>query len=306
MTDVIGVDLGGTNLRVAAFRGLDDGVTEPLASVRQPVGDEREVDAVIEAIAVAVAQVGGDPRVPVGVGLAAMLSDRRGTVASAPNLGWRNVSFGPRLAARLGRRVGVYNDVNAAAFGELGLGAGRGARDLLAVFVGTGLGAGVIADGRLIEGATNCAGELGHVKVAWGPDAAPCNCGGRGCIEAYVGGVHLLAAIQRETGRELLPSDVDAAAGTGVAWAVALWDRLAVLLAVAIGNAVTVLNCDRLVLGGGVLGRAPELRARTVAAMATLVPPALWAPLTIVDAALDDDAGLLGAALLAARGVSLL
>lgn len=306
MTAVIGVDLGGTNLRVAAFDGLAAG---PIAAVRHPVGDDRAVGAVIEALGAAVdavaAEAGFDRAVPVGVGIAAMLSDRRGTVANAPNLGWRDVDFGARLAARLGRPLGVYNDVNAIAYGEYGLGAGHGARDLLAVFVGTGIGAGVIADGRLVEGATNCAGELGHVKVAWGADAAPCNCGGRGCVEAYVGGVHLQARIRAES-KHQHAGEVDAAAAAGEPWAAALWERSATLLAVAIGNAVTVLNCDRVVLGGGVLGRAPALRARTVAAMEELMPPALWAPLSIVDAALGDDAGLLGAALLATHGVSLL
>ena len=193
---VIGVDLGGTNLRVAAVEG------GAIARRQQIVlGEARDVDAVVAAIAGLVAAVAGDLAVaPVGVGVAAMLADRRGTVVNAPNLGWRDVAFGAALAARLGPRhpLGVYNDVNAIAYGELGAGAGRGARDLLAVFVGTGLGAGVIASGALVEGASNCAGELGHVKVAAGPGAAPCGCGARGCVEAYVGGAALLARIRRE------------------------------------------------------------------------------------------------------------
>jgi|JI10StandDraft_1071094.scaffolds.fasta_scaffold11233_5 glucokinase len=314
---VIGVDLGGTNLRVAAVEG------GAIARRQQIVlGEARDVDAVVAAIAGLVAAVAGDLAVaPVGVGVAAMLADRRGTVVNAPNLGWRDVAFGAALAARLGPRhpLGVYNDVNAIAYGELGAGAGRGARDLLAVFVGTGLGAGVIASGALVEGASNCAGELGHVKVAAGPGAAPCGCGARGCVEAYVGGAALLARIRRELAAGASPAVLAAAGAVDAAhpghvdaladddpWARALWDECGGYLALAIGNALTVLNSDRLVLGGGVLGRAPRLRARLVAGLPAIAPAAILRPLTIVDATLGDDAGLIGAALLAGAGTSLL
>ncbi|MBK9033584.1 MAG: ROK family protein [Myxococcales bacterium] len=316
VTAVVGVDLGGTNLRVAAV--VDGAIT---ASVRRVLGERRSVAEVVDAIAAAVAEVApaGAASAPVGVGVAAMLGDRRGTVVNAPNLGWRDVDFGAQLAARLGPRhpLGVYNDVNAIAYGEFAAGAGRGARDLLAVFVGTGLGAGLVVNGTLAEGASNCAGELGHVKVASGADAAPCGCGARGCVEAYVGGAALQARIRRELAAGASPAVAAAAGGADAAhpghvdaladvdpWARALLDECGRWLALAIGNAVTVLNPDRLVLGGGVLGRSPRLRARLVAELPAVAPIAVLRPLTIVDAALGDDAGLVGAALLARDGVS--
>ncbi len=335
---VIGVDLGGTNLRVAAFadlavqarRAQDRGVggaVAPAASLKRPVGEARGVEAVLTALTGAIDEVlaaaGVDPGadVAVGIGLAAMLADRQGTVARSPHLDGTDVAFGPALAARLGprRTLGVYNDVNAIAYGEYGLGAGAGARDVLVAFVGTGIGGGLIVDGRLVEGATNCAGELGHVKVALGPDAAPCACGGRGCVEAYVGGTYVqrraraeLAAGARSTAIELAggdpgrvhPGHVDQAAAAGDPWATALWAELAPLLALALGNAVTMLNPERLILGGGMLGHTPGLRAMVVAALDDVCPPALRRPLRVVDAALGDDAGIIGAALLAAHGVS--
>lgn len=286
MSWVIGVDVGGTNLRVAAFADLGPGRAHaPVAVARQPVGADPTVDRVVDAIGALIdrvtAEAGADRDAPIGVGLAAMLGDRRGRVVNAPNLHWRDVDFGARLSARCRRPLGVYNDVNAIAYGEYGVGAGQGARDLLAVFVGTGVGAGVIADGRLVEGATNCAGELGHVKVAWGPAARPCPCGQRGCVEAYAGGASKPGATPERLA------------------------EAAQLLAVAIGNAIAVLNCDRLVLGGGVLAHLPALRRDLVDALPAIVPLALWRPLTIADASLGDDAGIVGAALLAAAGVSL-
>ncbi len=336
---VVGVDLGGSNLRVAAYHDLGAAAAEaraarhplakqPAAVVRRPVGDDRRVETLLEVVAGAVGEVlrtvgvSAVEKVPVGVGIAAMLADRKGTVANSPHLGWRDVTFGPMLAKRLGpaRPVGLYNDVNAIAFGEFGVGAGAGARDLLCVYVGTGIGGGLVVNGALAEGATSCAGEIGHVKVAWGEDAARCNCGGRGCVEAYVGGSYVLARIRAElTGGQrslavdlaggdpsaVHPGHVDQAAAEGDPWALALWTELAPLFAVALGNAITLLNPDRVVLGGGMLGRTPTLRDQALVALQLVTPPALLDPVEIVDAALGDDAGLVGSALLADAGVSL-
>ena len=314
----IGVDLGGTNLRAAAFAG---DAPAPAAAWREPIGADRDVERIVERVAAAVERVAGEARLParapVGVGIAAMLRDRQGTVANSPHLGWRDVAFGRALAARLGSRpLGVYNDVNAVTWGEVKHGAGRGAEDVLAVYVGTGIGAGLVVGGRLVEGATNCAGELGHVKVAWGAAAAPCNCGQRGCVEAYVGGEYVQRRARCElaggaaslalalAGRAdaVTPAHVDEAARAGDAWALDLWDELAPLFAVALGNAVAVLNPARLVLGGGLLSRTPLLHEMTVAAMTIATPIAHLDALSIVPAELGDDAGLVGAAELAASG----
>lgn len=335
MTRSIGIDLGGTNFRVAAFADLEDlarashagkfaAPPTPVVVHKEPVGEPRDPDTIIERVAaqverISVAAGAGPGAISVGVGLAAMLRDRRGTVANSPHLRWRDVPFGARLAARLGPRyrVGVYNDVNAITYGEYGLGAGGGAADLLAVYVGTGIGGGLVVDGRLAEGATNCAAEIGHVKVRWDDDAAPCACGGRGCVEAYVGGSYVLRRIRAElaTARsqaltlagkldDVTPTHVDLAAADGDPWALGLWSELAPLLAVALGNAITLVNPSRLVLGGGLLSRTPVLRELALTTMQVIVPAALLEPLTIVDGALGDDAGIIGAALLASRGVS--
>jgi len=316
----IGVDLGGTNLRLAAF---DGGGTTPLAHRKSRVGEPRDPDTLIARIVEEVTVLApASGRVPVGVGIAAMLRDRRGTVANSPHLRWRDVDFGVRLAAALGPRfpVGVYNDVNAIAYGEYGLGAGAGAQNVLAVYVGTGIGGGLIVDGRLAEGASNCAGEIGHVKVRWDDRAMPCACGGRGCVEAYVGGSYVQTRIRAElaggapsralalAGRveDVNPGHVDQAAAEGDAWALELWAELSTLLAVVLAGAICLVNPDRLILGGGLLGRTPVLRAHVELALAVAAPAALMEPLSVVDAALGDDAGIIGAALLARRGVSLI
>ena len=324
VTIQIGVDLGGSNLRAAAF-GDGDGAT-PLEVHREAVGDDRSPDAIVERMARTIERLAGvsvSP-IPVGIGLAALLRDRRGTVANSPHLRWRDVPFGELLGRRLGARyrLGVYNDVNAITWGEAVAGAARGYRDVLAVYVGTGIGGGLIVGGQLIEGASNCAGEIGHTKVRWDEEAAPCMCGGRGCVEAYAGGSYLVARIRRELANQRLkttvleraggsldavtPSHVDAAALDGDEWALGLWTELAALLSVALGNALAILNSQRLILGGGVLGRTPVLRAMTEIDLMLVAPPASLEPLTIAVAELGDDAGLVGAARLARDGVSII
>lgn len=317
----IGIDLGGTNLRSASFA---PGTTTPLEHAKEKVGAARDPQSIVERVSLAVEKLAGQHPgpIPVGVGIAAMLQDRRGGVGNSPHLRWRDVPFGTLLAARLGPRfsVGVYNDVNAIVWGEAVGGAARGCRDVLGVYVGTGIGAGVISGGQLVEGARNCAGEIGHVKVRWDDDAAPCACGQRGCVEAYCGGSYIEARIKRELAagakstaigyaggvENVNPGHVDQAAADGDEWALGLWTELAPLLAVALGNSLAILNSERLVLGGGMLGRAPVYYALVETALTVVTPQVALESVTVVPATLGDDAGLVGSAALAGSGVSLI
>ena len=319
MTARIGIDLGGSNLRVASL--APDSATL-LDQHKEAVGEPRDPDTIVARIAALVDELaGGATAVPVGIGIAAMLRDRRGTVANSPHLRWRDVPFGELLAKRLGARfsVGVYNDVNAIVYGEHVFGAAKGFRDVLGVYVGTGIGGGLIVNGALVEGATNCAGEIGHVKVRWDDDAAPCACGQRGCVEAYVGGSYVAKRIAAELAAgaatstieiaggidHVTPSHVDQAAAEGDPWALSIWEELAPLLAIALGNAIALLDPERLVLGGGLLGRTPTLYEQVVTMLPLVAPVASMEPLSIAPAVLGDDAGIVGAAALAAHGVSL-
>ncbi|MFN0246184.1 MAG: ROK family protein [Kofleriaceae bacterium] len=316
----IGIDLGGTNLRIATLASDSPALVEPHKAA---VGEPRDPGTLVARLAALVERRAGDAStpIPVGIGIAAMLRDTQGTVANSPHLGWRDVPFGRLLAKRLGARyaVGVYNDVNAIVYGEHVFGAARGFRDVLGVYVGTGIGGGLIVNGALVEGANNCAGEIGHVKVRWDDAAAPCACGQRGCVEAYVGGSYVAKRIAAELVanpatqaielagdiENVTPSHVDQAAANGDPWALSIWEDLAPLLAVALGNAIAVLNPQRLVLGGGLLSRTPTLYEQVVTMLTLVAPVASMEPLSIALATLGDDAGIVGAAALAAAGVSI-
>ena len=183
----------------------------------------------------------------------------------------------------------------------------------MAVFVGTGIGAGVISSGLLLTGANNTAAELGHTKVMVQANARICSCGLRGCVEAYIGGRQLQARARHElahgahseatrmAGRAELvnPGHLDTAAALGDDYALDLYAEVAPLLGLTIANAVTLLNPRRLILGGGMLSRTPVLREHVLASFQVAVNPPAHENLEIVETTLGDQAGLLGSALLA-------
>jgi glucokinase len=320
----IGFDLGGTNLRASLYENVDSEQYTELASVTQEVGEPREPndfsDRVTKCVSRLRKSVDADAVIPVGIGFAGMLRGHEGMVANSPYYGWRNVDFGQLLQSHLGEisPVRIYNDVNAIAYGEYAHGAGVGAEDVLAVFVGTGIGAGAVCAGKLLTGSNNTAAELGHTKVVSDANARLCACGHKGCIEAYVGGQSLQDRIRHELAQginsEVLrlagaagrahPGHLDAAASIGDDYALKLYSEIAPLMGLVLANAVTILNPKRLILGGGMFSRTPILREHSLTAFETAVNPPAREGLEIVEAKLGDEAGRVGSALLALRELS--
>jgi glucokinase len=250
------------------------------------------------------------------VGVAGQCLGASGLVLNAPNLGWRGVALGSMLQEALGVPARVANDLSAAAWGEMCFGAARGFSDVVLVFVGTGVGSGLILGGRLHEGAQGVAGELGHVKVRPPrPGTFPrrCGCGQTGCLEAYTSGANIAARVREELAagaasaiRDLVEGDlsrVDAGAvedafALGDRYAEGLWAEVAELLGTAIANVVTLLNPARVILGGGVLIRCARLEALVREHFDARVSRSAAVGLSIERAHLGDDAGVIGAALL--------
>jgi len=305
----IAVDLGGTNLRVALVRG--DGTIETRRSERTPEGGpEAIIDRMVAMIGETVAEAGGKD-IPVGAAIPGPLDPATGIVAYTPNLpGWRRFPLGERLRARLGRPVRLVNDGSSAAVGEARFGTARGCPDLGYMAVGTGGGGGIISDGRLLEGATGLAGEVGHVTVAL--DGGRCTCGSIGCLETFTAGW----AITRDAGlvaataegrrlRELAgdgpvtPSLVAEAAVEGDAAAVRLLHRAGRALGAAMGVFVNLFNPRLIVVGGGISTLGEPLLGPAKAAIADHCFPLAREGLRIERSALGDDTALLGAAALA-------
>jgi glucokinase len=251
----------------------------------------------------------------VGVGIAGLV-DRKGVLRVSPNLpGRHNVDVGVELDRRLGLPVRVDNDATCAAWAEYLAGAARGADDAVLVTLGTGIGAGLIADGELVRGAHGFGGEAGHMVVD--PAGPRCPCGRRGCWERFASGSGLgwLGRQAAEWGRfrravDLAGGDPDNLRGEHVTQAAQEGDEealevlreFAMWVALGIGNLVTLLDCSLIVVGGGLVEAGELLLDPVRAAYATQVmAPEERDDVRIVVAELGERAGAIGAALLGGR-----
>ena len=316
MSATIGLDIGGTKISggvidengVILARGRKDtpaldpaAIVEEAASLIRELSFEHAVDAV-------------------GVACAAFIDRSRSTVYFSPNLAWRDVPLKARLESVLDLPVIIENDANAAAWGEFRFGAAAEVDDMVLLTVGTGIGGGIVVDGVLMHGAFGVAAELGHMRVV--PDGLRCGCGNRGCWEQYASG----SALVREA-RELVASgtphaarlselcagdpaalsgpDVTRAAAEGDPAAVELLADLGAWIGEGVASVAAILDPELIVLGGGVSEAGALLIDPALAAFRRQLtgrghrPEARFAL-----ASLGNDAGMIGAADLAARAHS--
>ncbi|MBV6404879.1 MAG: ROK family protein [Flavobacteriales bacterium] len=301
---IAGIDIGGTSTKLGL---VDQGRVVDRARI--PTTGHADAGAFAEALVVAVrelvARSGGTLG---GIGIGAPNGNQHtGTIVMAPNLPWKQ---DVPLAAMLGERLGVPctlgNDANAAALGEWRYGAGRGIDDLLVVTLGTGLGSGLIVEGRLLLGPFGNAGELGHTTVVI--DGRPCTCGRKGCLEAYVS-----IRGMRETFRDLggdpallgtegvLP--IADAARAGVPEALQTFRSTARWLSVGLSNTVAITPPRRIVLFGGIARNGDlllgPLRERFDRDLLNIHQGRVDVVLSELP---EDDAGILGAAALDCHG----
>jgi glucokinase len=248
----------------------------------------------------------------VGVGVAGQVDARSGVVYFAPNLGWREVPLQEELERALELPVIVTNDARAAAWGEWLYGAGQGGNDLVCLFVGTGIGGGMISGGRWLEGCSSMAGELGHITIV--ADGEPCHCRNRGCLEAYASGWAIAKRAQEAVradpwaGQTLMAlagsigtitaATVSQAYRVGNLLARRIIEETGHYLATGVVSLVNAFNPCRVILGGGVIEGLPELIQIVQEEVQARALEAAVEPLGIVKAALDGDAGVIGAAAL--------
>ncbi|WP_018501952.1 ROK family glucokinase [Parafrankia discariae] len=307
----IGVDVGGT--KVAA--GVVDAQGRMLASARRPTPSHAPAE-VADAIAELVAGLRQEYDVrAVGIGAAGWIDRDRSTVLFAPNLAWRDEPLREDVAQRVGLPVVVENDANAMAWAEYRFGAGRGQTDLVCVTVGTGIGGGIVLDGRLHRGAFGIGAEMGHMQLV--PGGHLCGCGNRGCWEQYASGRALVRVAQEmataspEAARQMLDGrtveelsgpDVTAAAQDGDPAAVKCFEEIGHWLGQGLASLTAILDPGRFVIGGGV-SDAGELLVGPARAQyrAGLSGRGHRPEADVVVATLGSSAGIVGAADLARR-----
>ena len=306
---VVAADLGGTHLRAA----IVDEYGAVFARRERPtprVATSEEILAVIVGLLEEVRGASAQPPVAACIATPGLIDADRGKVILAPNVpGFRNLSMAEPLAAQLGLPVYIENDASAAALGEFRFGAGRGMRHLLHATLGTGIGGGIVIDGRLYRGAKGLAGEIGHVVLdASGPR---CNCGSRGCLEALVSGVAFAGRAKKliESGgspalrevagyREATAEHLFIAATKGDPLCEAEIRHGGHLLGLALGGLVNVLNPDVVTLSGGLLNMGAMLLDPLRQSMYSIAyGPASGTLVKTTE--LVENAGLLGAAAVA-------
>lgn len=299
---VLGLDIGGTKLAAGVVDA--DGAIRSFVveSTRPEEGPDRGLERLFELARRAVADAGIEwpALAAVGIGSGGPLDASRGVLVAPPHLtGWVDVPIVARAEESFALPVALENDATAAAAGEHRYGAGAGTSHMVYLTISTGVGGGVVIDGRLYRGATGNGGELGHVTV----DCAgrPCRgCGRKGCLEAYVSGTSIAERAQEAGMGDVTASDVAAAARAGDATAVRVWDETTDALGCGLTSIVNLFEPQLVVLGGGVVsGTGEQLLGPARARVRLEAMGSAGEAARIVAAKLGPHVGVVGAAAIA-------
>ena len=289
LSQVIGIDLGGTAIKLGRF--AEDGTCLQLLSVATP--QPATPEAVLEVMVDAIAQL--DPTrqsIAIGVGTPGP-ADATGRIARvAINLAnWHDVPLADWLEAKTGLPTVLANDANCAGLGEAWLGGGRRFHDLILLTLGTGVGGAIILDGKLFVGHQGAGGELGLITL--NPDGPACNSGNQGSLEQYVS----VPAIRRRTALE--PAQLGALAKAGNTYALTFWQRYGRDLGAGLASLIYILTPEAIIIGGGVSASAEFFFPAVEAEIQRRVLPSSRAGIQLLPAQLGNQAGMVGAAKLA-------
>lgn len=313
----VGIDLGGTKLEVGLINELGALVTHE----QYPTKVKEGYQEVVKNIADAVQEMKKKSSAikAVGIGMAGQIDPQRGVVQFAPNLKWHDVPLKQDLEKMTGLPVRITNDVRAATWGEWLYGAGKDCQDLVCLFVGTGIGGGIVSGGKMLTGTTNTAGELGHMVIAM--DGPLCSCGNHGCFEAFAGGWAIAKRAQNELSNHSVKSKkilslageilenvsakhvFEAALENDILAKEIINSTAQILISGCVGI-VNALNPSKLILGGGVIKGFPDFVSLIDNGVKKYALKAATASLTIERAHFKEDAGVIGAAAWALRSLN--
>lgn len=313
---IVGVDLGGTSINVGVVP-FDGGTVLGMRSMPTEAhrGAKLVVDRMVEMIRAAIrdarreGELSDGAILGIGLGSPGPLDRETGTVLETPNLGWRNFPLRDLISNEVGLEAVLDNDANAATLGEWWMGAGRGVDTLVGVTLGTGIGGGIVLDGRVYHGTSDVAGEIGHMTID--STGRKCNCGNYGCLEAYASGPAIAArAVEGlEAGAaSLLPDMVGGeveritaetvyeAIVAGDAYAAEVMRETARFLGTGIANLINILNPEMIVISGGVTRAGDHLFEPLRAEVRRRAFREASETCRIVSSELGDMAGVIGAA----------
>lgn len=308
----IGIDVGGTNVKIALVDNKGKIIYSNSIPTRAEMGYEYTINNMKEAITELIKETKSDPKniESIGFGFPGQIDYQKGIVRLAPNIpGWVDVPIAEIMEKEFGIPTRVDNDVRCAALGELNYGAGQGCENLICITVGTGIGSGLVINGKLVRGASNAAGEIGHIKLDM--NGGPlCGCGDRGCLEAFASGPSIVAMAEeyikggkstkyRELANpDITPYIVSEAAKQGDPVAKRIFTIVGEYIGIGLASVVNLLNPEKIIIGGGVAAAGDLLLNPIKESLIKRAMPIAGAAVEIVPAQLGNSAGVIGASLL--------
>ncbi len=314
----IGIDLGGTNVKLALLKNVNCIVQKAVIETCKHEGKAK----LITEIAKTIKQFIKDNKLTknmiagIGIGVAGPINFDRGFVHNLTNIkGWKNTPLRQILTKRVGIKTFVDNDVNVVTLGELVYGAGKGFRDILCVTLGTGVGGGIVLNSHLYRGPNFTAGEIGHIPI--NITGKKCNCGGIACVERYVGNKFIIQRAKELVKNDkkslilkyannkpskITPKIISQAANTKDKTALLIWQETGNYLGIALSGLVNTFNPELIIIGGGVAKAGKPLfdSIRKTIKLRAMKNPASF--VKIVPALLGEEAGIIGASVLANLG----
>ena len=313
MVKRIGIDVGGTNVKIALVDGDGKIIYSNSVPTYAQMGYEYTVNNIKQAIKDLMKETNTEAKDIQGIGFdfPGQVDCKTGVVKNAPNIpGWVNVPIAQMIEDEFHIPTRIDNDVRCAALGELKFGAGRGCENFVCITVGTGIGSGLVINGKVVRGAANAAGEIGHIKLQM-EDGPLCGCGDSGCLEAFASGPSIVAMAQeylkggksakfRELAGdgEITPYIVAKAAEAGDPVAKRIFEKMGYYIGMGLTSVINLLNPEKIIIGGGV-AECGELLLdpikRTINERAMKVQREA---VEIVPAELGNSAGVIGASML--------
>ncbi len=310
----IGVDLGGTNIATGVINEKNEIIGRGKVKTRAPRPAEAIFDSIKEAVDMAVDTAGikYDEVISIGIGTPGSVNKDTGAIEFSNNLKFHNVPAKQMLEERFKKPVYLENDANAAALGEAVAGCGNGVKNFVAVTLGTGVGSGIIIDGKIYRGSNFCGGEMGHMVI--NVDGIPCNCGRKGCWEKYASATALVsqAVEAMQSNKDSLlwqtcDGDLNKVEGKSIFEALDLGDNTAkavvdkylYYVAIGLANVINALQPEAVCIGGGISGQGEKI-LEPIRAIVKAERYSVYAEkqAAILQASLGNDAGIIGAALL--------
>lgn len=300
---IICIDLGGTNLKVALIDSKYNIKRREALNTKRFIKKENLILAIVESInrIIKINKLNKSNILGVGLGVPGPVDVNKGLVHFFPNIpGWKEVKLKGILEDKLRLPVFLDNDANLMSLAESKLGAAKGLKNAVCLTLGTGVGGGIILEGNIYRGASFSAGEIGHIPI--NEKGPRCKCGGYACLEAYIGNNKILREAKRVFKKRISLEDLSRMAKNGNKKASKIWSEVGRHLGIALVGIVNFFNPDAIVIGGGVAGAGKALFDILKEVVSRRAMNVQAKNVRILKAALGNDAGLIGAAILVKQG----